>query len=181
MERRKVFLTGLLVFLCASVAYAQSSSIFKKYGDKSNVSSVYISKTMLEMQPNLYANDMYIGKVAGQLDAVYIVSSHDNKLKKDLRSDIEDYIKKGKFEVLMKQKGLVSASSIYIKKKGDKVKELVMVTDGAAKLTFTQMFGELTLKDIQHITNSHGTGCAHLFTIPNPERSLTHIDILSSF
>ncbi|MDL2212758.1 DUF4252 domain-containing protein [Bacteroides sp. OttesenSCG-928-E20] len=153
MERVKVLLISLVLFVCSFVAHAQSS-IFNKYSEKSDVSSVYISKTMLEMQPNVYTKDVNIGKVAGQLEAVYIISTKDNTIKRGMRSDIEDFIKKGKYEVLMKQKGLVSSSSFYVKKKGDKVKELVMITDGTVKFSYIHLVGEMTLDDIQRITNS---------------------------
>lgn len=153
MERVKVSLISLVLFVCSFVANAQSS-VFNKYSEKSDVSSVYISKTMLAMQPNVYTKDVNIGKVAGQLEAVYIISTKDNTTKRGMRSDIEDFIRKGKYEVLMKQKGLVSSSSFYVKKKGDKVKELVMITDGTVKLSYIHLVGEMTLDDIQRITNS---------------------------
>lgn len=65
-----------------------------------------------------------------------------------MRKDIEQFIQRGKYELLMKQKGRVSRSAFYVKRKGDKVKELVMVTDGAATLKFISLTGDLTLKDI---------------------------------
>ena len=51
----------------------------------------------------------------------------------------------------MKQKGTVSSSEFYINRKGDKVKELIMIIDGAANLKFVYLEGEMTLKDIQNI------------------------------
>lgn len=39
------------------------------------VSSVYISKAMIEMNPNLFTKDIYIGKVSGKLESVQIVST----------------------------------------------------------------------------------------------------------
>lgn len=150
-------LFALLALLCSLTGFAQNS-IFDKYSDMRNVSSVYISKAMIEMSPNLYTNDVYIGKVAGQLDAVYIVSTMDNVIKKDMRKDIESFIEKGKYELLMKQKGIVSRSAFYVKKKGlDKVRELVMITDGAATLKFVSLVGDLTLQDIQKITTHQNT------------------------
>jgi hypothetical protein len=151
--KRMRFILFVLVALFPILAQAQSS-IFDKYSDKTNVSSVFISKTMLEMQPEVYTKDVNIGKVAGQLEAVYIVSTMDNNVKRSMRGDLEEFVKKNKYEVLMKQKGIVSSSSFYVKKKGDKVKELVMITDGAAKLSYVHLVGDMTLKDIQRITSS---------------------------
>lgn len=54
----------------------------------------------------------------------------------------------------MKQKGVVSRSAFYVKRKGtDQVRELIMITDGAATLKFVSLIGDLTLKDIQKITS----------------------------
>ena len=155
MKTTRFFLV-VSILLLSCTANAQNS-VFDKYNDMHNVSSVYISKTMIEMQPDLYTKDLYIGKVAGQLDAVYIVSTMDNTIKKDMRKDIGQYIEKGKYELLMKQKGRVSRSAFYVKRKGEKVKELVLITDGATSLKFIVLSGDLTLKDIQNITNYQST------------------------
>ena len=161
MKTNKLLLMAFALLL--SLTATAQNSIFEKYSDMRNVSSVYISKTMIEMQPDLYTRDLYIGKVAGQLDAVYVISTRDNNIKRDLRKDIEQYVHKGKYELLMKQKGTVSKSSFYVRKRGDKVQELVMISDGAASLKFVILTGNLTLKDIQNITNyQHTSDLIHL-------------------
>lgn len=156
MKTKKIILSILVLLFCLT-GNAQNN-LFDKYSDLHNVSSVYISKTMIEMNPNLYTKDVFIGKVAGQLDAVYIISTMDNGIKKDLRKDIDEFIQKGKYELLMKQKGVVSRSAFYVKRKGaDQVRELIMITDGAATLKFVSLIGDLTLKDIQKITSYQST------------------------
>lgn len=156
MKTKKIILSILVLLFCL-IGNAQNN-LFDKYSDLHNVSSVYISKTMIEMNPNLYTKDVFIGKVAGQLDAVYIISTMDNGTKKDLRKDIDEFIQKGKYELLMKQKGVVSRSAFYVKRKGtDQVRELIMIIDGAATLKFVSLIGDLTLKDIQKITSYQST------------------------
>ncbi|MEG0647088.1 MAG: DUF4252 domain-containing protein [Bacteroides sp.] len=156
MKTKKIILSILVLLFCL-IGNAQNN-LFDKYSDLHNISSVYISKTMIEMNPNLYTKDVFIGKVAGQLDAVYIISTMDNGTKKDLRKDIDEFIQKGKYELLMKQKGVVSRSAFYVKRKGtDQVRELIMITDGAATLKFVSLIGDLTLKDIQKITSYQST------------------------
>lgn len=161
MKTIRLFLMTSVMLL--SFTLNAQNSIFDKYSDMKDVSSVYISKTMIEMQPDLYTKDLYIGKVAGQLDAVYVISTMENNVKKDMRKDIEQFIQRGKYELLMKQKGRVSRSAFYVKRKGDKVKELVMITDGAATLKFISLIGDLTLKDIQNITNYQHTSQNFIF------------------
>lgn len=93
-------------------------NIFNTYNDMKGVSSVYISKAMIEMNPNLFTKDIYIGKVSGKLESVQIVSTMDNNIKKDLRKDLRTLVQSSKYELLMKQKGNVSSSEFYINRKG---------------------------------------------------------------
>ena len=149
MKLNKILLAGVLLML-PLLCQAQKN-IFNTYNDMKGVSSVYISKAMIEMNPNLFTKDIYIGKVSGKLESVQIVSTMDNNIKKDLRKDLRALVQSSKYELLMKQKGNVSSSEFYINRKGDKVKELIMIIDGAANLKFVYLEGEMTLKDIQNI------------------------------
>lgn len=144
-----MILAGILLLL-PLICQAQKN-LFNKYNDLKGVSSVYISKAMIETNPNLFAKDVYIGKVSGQLNSVQVLSTMDNNVKKDMRKDLRSLVQSSKYELLMKQKGVVSSSEFYISRKGDKVKELIMIIDGAATLKFVYLEGEMTLKDIQNI------------------------------
>ena len=140
-----MILAGVLLML-PLLCQAQKN-LFNKYGDMKGVSSVYISKAMIETNPNLFTKDVYIGKVSGQLNSVQVLSTMDNNVKKDMRSLVQS----SRYELLMKQKGTVSSSEFYMSRKGEKVKELIMIVDGAATLKFVYLEGDMTLKDIQNI------------------------------
>ena len=145
---RLLLVSLLLAFPLLSQAQQE---LFKKYSDRKNVSSVYISKAMLEMNPSLFTKDIYIGKAASQLNSVQIISTMDKMIKADLLKDIREMVKSSRYELLMKQKGTVSSSEFYVSRKGDKVKELVMITNGAATLKFVYLEGEMTTKDVQSL------------------------------
>ena len=98
------------------------------------VSSVYISKAMMELNPNLFMKDLYIGKVAEHLNSVQVLSTHDNKVREEMAKDIRSLVQSSKYELLMKQKSTVSGSEVYVNRKGSKVKELIMVMNGASSL-----------------------------------------------
>lgn len=145
---RLLLVSLLLAFPLLSQAQQE---LFKKYSDMKNVSSVYISKAMLEMNPSLFTKDIYIGKAASQLNSVQIISTMDKMIKADLLKDIREMVKSSRYELLMKQKGTVSSSEFYVSRKGDKIKELVMVINGAATLKFVYLEGEMTTKDVQSL------------------------------
>lgn len=149
MKANKLILTGMLLLL--SLFCQAQKNLFNKYNDLKGVSSVYISKAMIESNPNLFTKDVYIGKVSGLLNSVQVLSTMDSNVKKELRKDLHALVESSKYELLMKQKGTVSSSEFYMSRKGDKVKELIMILDGAASLKFVYLEGEMTLKDIQKI------------------------------
>lgn len=154
MKANKLILTGMLLLL--SLFCQAQKNLFNKYNDLKGVSSVYISKAMIESNPNLFTKDVYIGKVSGLLNSVQVLSTMDSNVKKELRKDLHALVESSKYELLMKQKGTVSSSEFYMSRKGDKVKELIMILDGAASLKFVYLEGEMTLKDIQNIMMYQG-------------------------
>ena len=149
MKTMKMILAGVLLML-PLLCQAQKN-LFNKYGDMKGVSSVYISQAMIETNPNLFTKDVYIGKVSGQLNSVQVLSTMDNNVKKEMRKDLRSLVQSSRYELLMKQKGTVSSSEFYMSRKGEKVKELIMIVDGAATLKFVYLEGDMTLKDIQNI------------------------------
>ncbi|MDY5239432.1 DUF4252 domain-containing protein [Bacteroides helcogenes] len=149
MKTSRMILAGILLML-PLLCQAQKN-LFNKYGDMKGVSSVYISRAMIETNSNLFTKDIYIGKVSGQLNSVQVISTMDNNVKKEMRKDLRSLVQSSKYELLMKQKGVVSSSEFYMSRKGDKVKELIMIVDGAATLKFVYLEGDMTLKDIQNI------------------------------
>lgn len=149
MKNFRMMLVSVLLTLPLLVQAQQE--LFKKYSDMKGVSCVYISKTMLEMNPSLFTKDIYIGNAASNMNSVQIISTLDAKIKTELMKDIRTLLKSSRYELLMKQKGTVSSSEFYVSRKGDKIKEFVMVTNGAASLKFVYFEGDMTTKDVQNL------------------------------
>ena len=106
---------------------------------------------MMELNPNLFMKDLYIGKVAEHLNSVQVLSTHDNKVREEMAKDIRSLVQSSKYELLMKQKSTVSGSEVYVNRKGSKVKELIMLMNGASSLKFVYMEGDMTTDDIKKL------------------------------
>ncbi len=148
MKTMRFCMTAVLL-LFSLMGWAQEK-LFDKYSDMKEVKSVYISKTMLDMNTNVFMSDLYIGK-ARNLNSVRLLSTMDNKVRKSMAEDIRSLVKSSKYELLMKQKGLTSKSEFYVSRRGGKVKELIMVMDGAASLKFVYLEGDMTDQDVKQI------------------------------
>ena len=68
-----------------------------------------------------------------------------------MAKDIRSLVQSSKYELLMKQKSTVSGSEVYVNRKGSKVKELIMVMNGASSLKFVYMEGDMTTDDIKKL------------------------------
>lgn len=94
----------LACVLLLSPLLCQAQKLIQQVHDMKGVSSVYISKAMMELNPNLFMKDLYIGKVAEHLNSVQVLSTHDNKVREEMAKDIRSLVQSSKYELLMKQK-----------------------------------------------------------------------------
>lgn len=143
----------LMMVLCLAPAWGQAQEkLFNKYSDMEGVKSVYISKAMLEMGPHLFS-DIYVGSAAKRLNSVSVLSTSKNeKVYKELLKDIRAVLKSSKFELLMKQKGSSATSEFYISRSGNRVKELIMLSEnGASSLRFVYLEGSMSMDDVKNI------------------------------
>ncbi len=156
MRTSKLLLSLLTLLFCTAIQ--AQNSFLEKYSKYGNATFVYISSTMLEMQPNQYrqVGDVNISNVMKQLDGIYVISTGISAAQKELMDDVEILVKKGKYELLMRQKGMTNyGSSTYIKRQGKElISDLIMITTTGNNtlLKIVILTGKMTLKDLQSIT-----------------------------
>ena len=149
------FILACVLLLSPLLCQAQKN-LFNKYNDMKGVFSVYISKAMMELNPNLFMKDLYIGKVAEHLNSVQVLSTHDNKVREEMAKDIRSLVQSSKYELLMKQKSTVSGSEVYVNRKGSKVKELIMVMNGDNKpVTYFKKENSDNQKDMAELSGTY--------------------------
>ena len=149
MKTMKMILAGVLLML-PLLCQAQKN-LFNKYGDMKGVSSVYISKAMIETKILTHFFLYIIIHCRKYLHRVQLSGHFPNINIFSKQVGIRSLVQSSRYELLMKQKGTVSSSEFYKSRKGEKVKELIMIVDGAATLKFVYLEGDMTLKDIQNI------------------------------
>lgn len=141
----------LILFLCCtSLCFAQNK-LFEKYSEMDNVTSVYISKAMFQMMPNMETNGLNLMNMKGKIEGLQILSTESNSLKDKMRDDFKGLIGKDHQE-LMRVKDGKTRATFYVKQKGDQVSELIMLADTDGRFNVIQLLGNFTLQDIQDIT-----------------------------
>jgi len=130
------------------------NKFFDKFADMDGVTSVYISKTMLQMMPNMKTEGIDIGIIAGKLESIHILTSEKASISKMMKSEAPHFAANKDYEELMRVKDEGTNATFYIKKKRDnnRISELVMMVDEQPEFVLIQIIGDMTLQDIQNIT-----------------------------
>lgn len=147
---KRSYIITLLLSLCSLFTYAQDS-YFDKYADMEGISSVYISKAMLNLMPNMKAEGINIGEVAGKLDNIQILSTEKPGLIESLKKETAHISKNNGYEELMRINDEGERTTIFLKQKKDGKKEFVLINSEKDEFTIIIITGNLTLQEIQNM------------------------------
>lgn len=147
--KRILFFAAILLLLCPLACLAQNGkSIYQKYSDAENVSAVYISPAMFRLIgkiPELEINDsgVNLAPVIRSLTGMYILNSENQAINANLSSDVDRFIRGGRYEMLMEVKD--SGETVRMYTVGDKktIESFVMLAVDGNEVTFICLDGQM--------------------------------------
>lgn len=147
---KRINILVILATVFSLFAQAQQS-FFDKYAEMEGVTSVYITKNMLSLLPNVNStvNGIHIGNIASRLDNIQILSSDESAIISKLRKETASINTQNGYEELMRVREDGEKTTIYFKDKKGKKKEFVLLVDEKDELTIISIVGDLTLQEIQ--------------------------------
>ena len=148
---KKYILLFLMMAVCV-IGHAQSS-IFKKYENTKGVSTVVVSKSMLRMMPNISVGNRNIKKIASKIDNLQVLSCERSALISKISKDAHDIYQKKPGEEAMRYKEEDQNTIIYMRSLGKEKYEYVLYNTEQGELQIISIVGNITLQDIQAITN----------------------------
>ena len=148
--KKRTYLLTILLTLGTLFCHAQQS-FFDKYAEMDGVSSVYITKSMLKMFPDMSGkiNGVNVGSIANRLDNIQILSCEEAGIIEQLRKETKNINTKNGYEELMRIREDGNKTTIYfkVKKKGNS--EFVLITDAKDEFTIISIMGNITLQEMQ--------------------------------
>ena len=155
MKHRSIYIVFLSLLLMTVVQNARAQdALFDKYEDTNGVTTVFISKTMLGMIPNVKAGNHDISKIAGKLDQLRILTCEKASLIPRILDDAKKTYKSEGYEAIMRMHDDGGKMTIYQRSlKGGK-NEFVLLQEDGSNLNIINVKGAITLKDIQMITGN---------------------------
>lgn len=141
---------ALLVMLALSIAaFAQNGrSLYNKYSDYENVEAVYISPAMFRLMGKipdmeLQEENVNLGPIIKSLSGLYILSTTREDIAADLAADVNHFIQRGSYELLMEAKDNGEVMRLYTVGDEQIVNSLVMLARDAAETSFICLDGTM--------------------------------------
>ena len=147
---------ALLVMLAVSItAFAQNGrSLYNKYSDYDNVEAVYISPAMFRLigkipDMELQEGNVNLGPVIKSLTGLYILSTTREDIAADLAADVNHFIQRGSYELLMEAKDNGEVMRLYTVGDEQIVNSLVMLARDAAETSFICLDGTMPRDELE--------------------------------
>ncbi|MBP3519499.1 MAG: DUF4252 domain-containing protein [Parabacteroides sp.] len=150
MKSKNIFL--ILFLFCTSLCFAQDN-LFEKYADMDNVTSVFISKKMFDLMPDIESGGLDLVNLKGKINNLQIVTSDKREVRDQMRKEFSTLISKS-HEELMRVKDDDTRASFYITQQGDLINEMIMLADTDSDYVVIRLTGRFTLQDIQDVAKS---------------------------
>ena len=152
--KRITLLVAALFMLTANICAQDSKGIYNKYSDNDEVSAVYISAAMFKLMgkvPNMDVGNgsMNIGSIIKNLDCMYILDCDDPDVSANIKSDVNRYISKYKFELLMEIKDRGEVVKIYTSGSEKTVTQFIMTAAEADAFTLICLDGTMSRADLE--------------------------------
>lgn len=146
-------LLNILLCLCTAVfAHAQTDNMFDRFSEMDGITSVYISKAMLNMIPDIQSEIIDLKGIAGKLESVKVLNSEKesviNKMK-DTANQI--FTPANGYETLVRIRDNDDHADIYLKTNDNNLNEFVVLTQEKEELTIIVITGQLSPEDIKNI------------------------------
>ena len=143
--------------LLTLTAFAQSGrSIYQKYSDADDVSAVYISPAMFRLIgriPDLETGDgkVNLTPVIRSLTGMYILNSENPAINDGLRAEVEQFIRTGRYELLMEAKDKGETVRMYTVGTEQVVNGFVMLAAETDAVTFICLDGQMPREEFENL------------------------------
>lgn len=148
----KRILLILLIALTVTVGRAQDA-LFSKYENTPGVETVFISKAMFRMMPNLRVGPKNIGKIVSKLDRLQILNCERPSMVRTITDNAAAIYRRERYEIVMQANSDGERTTIYMKSRGRGKNEFALLNVEKDEVSIINLLGNVSLEDIKQITD----------------------------
>ena len=145
------------MFLLTANAWSQDGKgIYNKYSDNEEVSAVYISSSMFKLigrVPDMNVGDgsMNLGPLIKSLNCMYLIDCDDPDVSREIKSDVNKFINKYKFDMLMEVKDRGETVRIYTTGNEKTVTQFILTASEESAFTFICLDGTMSREELEKV------------------------------
>ena len=145
---KKLLLVAMAALMAASAFAQDGRSIYNKYSEAQDVSAIYISPAMFKLMKripdiDLEGESVNLGPIIKNLTGMYILNSENPDINEDMKRDIDRFIRRGTYEMLLEAKEDGEVTRIYTMGPEEIVTGFVLFTFEPAECSFICINGEI--------------------------------------
>lgn len=150
MMKRLAFV--LAAALLCGVASAQDA-FFKSYANVKGVSTVYVSRAMFGLMPDMKVGGKHLGQMARKIDQLRVLTCERPSMAKGIAAKAQTfYTAKHGYEPMMQVDDDGDHTTIYMKRHPKGKNEFVLLSVEDGEVSVINVLGGITLDDIAQIT-----------------------------
>lgn len=157
METKYIIITLLLTIGSISIQAQNSTDIFNKFSDNEDITTVFISKALLQLAPEM-KGDMggaNISNLIGKLTQIEIYTTEKESVAQMMKKESDKFINNKTYESLMKIRDKGDNVDFLIQRNKDRIDELLMVVSDGEECTIIRIVGDFTMEDIQKVMSDN--------------------------
>lgn len=151
----KGLIIAAMLFIGTIVVQAQNNGLFTKLSDDDDITTVFISKALLQMAPSsMGMGGTDIGSLMNKLNQLEIYTTEKAAKAEMMKKEADKFIKNKTYESLMTVKDGKSNVNFLVTKdrnNANNITELVMLVTDTGECTIIRISGSFTMEDIQKV------------------------------
>ena len=153
---KQLYIIVAMLLLSISAFAQDGRSLYNKYSDYDNVEAVYISPAMFRLIgkiPDVEMNDesVNLGPIIKSLSGLYILSIKEEGVAAALADDVNRFIKKGQYELLMEAKDSGEVTRMYTVGDDFTVNSFVMLAREGNEVNFICLDGTIPRDQLENL------------------------------
>ena len=145
---KQFYILVAMLLLSISASAQDGRSLYNKYSDLADVEAVYISPAMFRLIgkiPDVEMNDESVnfGPIIKSLTGLYILSMKESAVAAELTDDVNRFIKKGQYELLMEAKDSGEVTRMYTVGDDFVVNSFVLLSRDGGEVNFICIDGTI--------------------------------------
>ena len=153
---KKFYMLVAMLLLSVSAFAQDGRSLYNKYSDFDNVEAVYISPAMFRLigkipDIQMEGDNVNLAPVIKSLSGLYILTISDGNLAADLAADVNRFIQKGEYELLMEAKDNGEVTRMYTVGDERTVNSFVLLSRDGAETNFICIDGTIPRDQLEDL------------------------------